>query len=200
MLKFISKIWTFIRTLLGKRKRFILIDMDEVIFDFDAAVAESWPRYLPNVPRIDSNQLELWELPLNYPEEHRKTIMSIWREQGFFRKLKPIEGAVEAIHEMMDEGHMVSICTTPTTQEPYCMYEKLQSIYEYFGERLINEVYFSKDKTRIKGDYLIDDRPKITGKQKPDWTHIHFDRGRKWGKGVNGPQLSDWSKWREVIK
>lgn len=188
-------------TMITEAKRFVLIDMDEVIFDFDAAIIARWEKYLPGVPRIDSNELEYWELPLNYPEEYHAAIKSIWQEQGFFKHLQPIAGAVEAVYEMMAAGHHVSLCSTPTTKEPYCMYEKLESVFQYFGTKLIDEVFLTKDKTRIHGDYLIDDKPKITGRRdNPDWIHIFFDRGRKWGKGITGPKLSDWSKWREVIK
>lgn len=178
------------------------VDLDEVVFDFDEAVIRSWPRYLPNLERIDSNMLQHWNLPDNYPSEYSETIMSIWREKGFFRNLKPIDGAVTAVNEMLDSGLKVFFCSTPTTQEPYCMYEKLESIYEHFGSRMIDRVIFSKDKTvGAFGQYLIDDRPKIVGEaKKPTWTHVHFDRGRQWGRTFNGPQLSDWSKWREVIK
>jgi 5'-nucleotidase len=177
------------------------VDMDEVLFDFDEAVIERWPKYLPQVERIDSNLLQYWNLPENYPPEYTDVIMSIWREEGFFRNLKPIEGAIDAINEMLDAGLKVFLCSTPTTQEPHCMYEKLQSIYQHFGKRLIDRVIFTKDKTvGAYGQYLIDDRPNIVGEAKPTWIHVHFDRGRQWGKTFKGPQLSDWSKWREVIK
>lgn len=178
-----------------------IVDLDEVMFDFDGAVIEQWSRFLPNLKRIDSNLLEHWNLADNYPPEYTDAITSIWREKSFFRNLKPIDGAVNAINEMLDEGIKVFFCSTPTTREPFCMYEKLESIYEHFGSRMIDRVIFAKDKTvGAYGQYLIDDRPKIVGEAKPSWTHVHFDRGRQWGKTFKGSQLSDWSKWREVIK
>lgn len=177
-----------------------LVDLDEVVFDFDAEVINNWETHLPGVKRIDSNELQHWNLTDNYPAEFTEAITGIWRQEGFFRSLKPIKNAVEALKEIMGEGHAVFLCSTPTTREPYCVYEKLQSIYEHFGERLINNMIMTKDKTLIQGDYLIDDKPEIQGEIKfPTWTHVHFDRGRTWGKTFNGPQLSDWSKWRDIM-
>lgn len=176
------------------------VDLDEVTFGFDEEVIVQWPHYLPDLKRIDSNELKTWNFTDNYPPEYRERITKIWREKGFFKNLKPIEGAVQAINEMLDEGIKVLFCSTPTTQEPYCMYEKLECVYKYFGERMINRVIFCKDKTTgLYADYLIDDKPEISGEAIPTWTHIHFDRGRQWGKTFNGPQLSDWSKRRDVI-
>lgn len=45
------------------------------------------------------------------------------------------------------------------------------------GEALAKSMVIAKDKTMIKGDYLIDDNHEITGIYSPSWKQIVYKQG-----------------------
>ena len=42
------------------------------------------------------------------PAAHRPLVKALFKEEGFFRGMAPIEGAVEALHQMVAEGPSLS--------------------------------------------------------------------------------------------
>jgi 5'-nucleotidase len=53
------------------------------------------------------------------------------------------------------------------------------------------------DKTLVRGDVLIDDRPYIKGDFTPSWEYILYDQPYN-RKNTEFRRL-DWSNWREVL-
>lgn len=88
--------------------------------------------------------------------------------QGFFRNLKPIEGAIEA-YRKLHEKHDVYILTAASWSNPTACAEKIAWINEYLPEAY-KRVIFSHNKNLCQGDYLIDDRAKCgADKFKGQW-------------------------------
>jgi 5'(3')-deoxyribonucleotidase len=88
---------------------------------------------------------------------------------GFFLKLKPIDGALEAFNYLF-ENYDVWILTRPSTRNVNCYTEKAQWVWDHLGEKAVDKLILSCDKNLLKGDYLIDDN---------HWDfegeHIHFN-------------------------
>ena len=78
--------------------------------------------------------------------------------EGFFRSLKPIEGAIEA-YRKLHEMHDVYVLTAASWSNPTACAEKIAWINEYLPEAH-KRVIFSHNKHLCQGDFLIDDRAK----------------------------------------
>lgn len=78
-------------------------------------------------------------------------------EPGFFLSLKPVEGALKAVRQLIRLGFDVQITTQPVAESPHSYAEKIQWLGMWFPE-LIQKVNMTQDKGLIRGDYLIDDR------------------------------------------
>lgn len=66
------------------------------------------------------------------------------------------------------------------------------------GKEWVKRIILTLDKTMVTGDYLIDDKPHITGcESSPTWTHILYDQ--PYNKEVNKPRIVNWTQWREII-
>ena len=75
--------------------------------------------------------------------------------KGFFRNLKPVNGAIEA-YNLLDKYFEVYILSTAPWSNPDSLTEKLLWVKEYLPKAYKN-VIFSHHKNLNIGDYLIDD-------------------------------------------
>ena len=129
----------------------VLLDMDGVLADFEEGHNRMFPHLKPTGER------DTWDILDTAPEEARQHILEGWHSPGFFRGLKPIEGAIEGTKALLRK-HDVFICTAPLMHHATCAEEKIAWIKEYFGADLTRRTIISADKTLIRGNYLIDDR------------------------------------------
>ena len=103
-------------------------------------------------------------------------------EKGFFKKLKPMPGAKEAIARLEKIKRLdLYIATKPTTKNLNCATEKYEWIEEHFPS-LLGKMFLTCDKALLRGDYLIDDYLRWKTFQ---GTFVHFDEtnpGYSWGR------------------
>jgi 5'-nucleotidase len=126
-------------------------------------------------------------------------LRAVYYERGFFESLTPITGALDALRAMRDTGLDVVICTSPSISSPWCESEKRHWVMDHLGEAYARRMVITKDKTLIRGNLLIDDRPVVTGSLPPSWKHIIFDA--PYNRDVAGLRIvADWSNWQQVLQ
>jgi 5'-nucleotidase len=77
-------------------------------------------------------------------------------QPGFFRDLKPIDGALVAVRKLIKLGFDVQILTQPVAQSPHSYSEKVQWIGMWLPE-LLDKINMVQDKGQVVGEFLIDD-------------------------------------------
>lgn len=175
----------------------ILIDMDGVIADFDTELLQRWRTRHPDKLYIPLEERNLFYVRDQYPEELKPLVLEILLESSFFTEMAPMPGAKEALEEMEQLGFQVFICTSPLTSYKNCVCEKYQWVENYLGPAWVKRMILTKDKTLVRGDYLIDDKPVITGvESNPSWEHILYDR--PYNKNVDRKRIT-WMNWKEVL-
>jgi 5'-nucleotidase len=176
----------------------ILIDQDNVLADFDGSFLSIWRDRFPDRPFVPLAERMVFYIRESYPADARADVEAIYTAPGFIRDLPPIPGAIEALQEMKAEGHIVRICTSPLSQYQNCVEEKHAWVENHLGKEWVAAVILANDKTEIRGDTLIDDRPEVRGELEPEWEYVLFDR--PWNRNVNtSKRLISWSDWRKVI-
>ena len=94
-----------------------------------------------------------------YISEYHRTLLKYPQSQvGFFLKLKPIGGAIEALNKL-NEVYDVWILTRPSYMNAHCYTEKRQWIEEHLGLEWCKKLILCPDKSLMIGDYLVDDHP-----------------------------------------
>ncbi len=193
-----------------KSKFDVIFDMDDVLVDWYGGYRAIFKDRFPLLQFKEPEEREHWWLPDNYPVELRSAIYQIGLEKDFFLNLRPKPGGIEAVEWAFKEGHGVTICTSPLwEQDPSlvgrCIQEKVSSISKHLGHLTplftpdsAIQVIFTHDKTQIHGDVLIDDRPLITGKLHPTWTHLLFDEGHKYAEKCPQQKIN-WVNYKEVL-
>ena len=78
---------------------------------------------------------------------------------GFFADLKPMPGAVEALHELV-QHYEVYILSTAPWENPSAWSDKVKWVTKYLDDICHKRLILSHHKNLNEGDYLIDDRGK----------------------------------------
>jgi len=170
----------------------VLLDMDGTIVDWDAGFRRAWGDR--PVDRTKSYAMEDC-VPVELRDDAKATFMT----PGFFRNLPPFAGAVAAVRQMERAGFQVWFCTSPILGHPTCCQEKLEWIQEHFGDAYVQRVILCQDKTTVRGDVLIDDKPHIAGLHPPTWRQCIFDAPYNTSR-TDLPRISTWAQWEVPVK
>lgn len=127
-------------------KPIVLIDLDGVICDFDKRAKEL--------------------------EQQGVKGHSLFRHPDAYRALEPIEGAIDAWHELQ-EKYETYILSTPPWSNPDAWSEKRIWVQQHLGDSAKKKLILCHNKGLVKGDFLIDDRI-ANGVADFEGEHIHF--------------------------
>jgi 5'-nucleotidase len=172
--------------------------MDGVLADFEQGFLARWRARYPDKPYIPIEDRTTFYILDQYPQELSPLIRAIQYAPGFIRELRPVPGAIEAMGAMIEAGLDVFICSSPFTRYEHCVQEKYAWVDEHLGHEWIRRVILAKDKTLIKGDVLIDDRPNVRGVAEPSWEHIVFDQPYNRDQH-DKRRLTGWDDWESVL-
>lgn len=175
----------------------ILIDQDGPLADFEGGFIDRWQALFPKEPFIPFDQRKSFYIRDDYPSRLREKVASVYLVPGFCFNLKPVPGSIDAVKSILELGHDVRICTSPLSRYENCVLEKFQWVEKHLGYDFTKKIIFAKDKTLIRGHFLIDDRPNIEGVIDPEWEHILFDCPYNWDV-INKRRLN-WNNWQEVL-
>lgn len=110
----------------------VYIDMDDVLCDFTG----------------EANSDLALNPDIKYPQS----------QYGFFTKLFPLSGAIDAVHALLKSTkYDPYILTAPSVKNPLCYTEKRIWVEQHLGFEMVNRLIISPNKSLLKGHYLIDD-------------------------------------------
>jgi 5'(3')-deoxyribonucleotidase len=127
--------------------------MDEVL----NTLLESWVEYLN--ARFGKNakaeDINAWDLRCIYPDLTDEEVNSPLYDGVFWEMVRVKPHSVEALKEMVDDGHEVFIVTAQLVYQT--IPEKMDWLFEKFPYLLWDNVIITRRKQLVKGDVLIDD-------------------------------------------
>ena len=152
----------------------ILLDQDNVLADFESGFRRHWRNRFGEDAPMEGKE-HLFYIRDRLPEHLQAYAAELYGTVGFFESLPPVSGAVEAARALLAAGHDVRICTAPVNQYRYCAGAKIAWVEQHLGTEWTRRVIIAKDKTWVRGDILIDDKPNIEGTLPPLWQHRLYD-------------------------
>ena len=172
--------------------------MDDVLADFDGEFYNRWYEQHPDIEIIPYEERKCFYIKDEIHSDLKTYVSAINSGRGFIRSLPVIPNSVEAVKKIAVAGNNVFICTAPLDNYENCVLEKYEWIEEHLGREWTKKIILTKDKTLIRGDILIDDKPDITGKSVPEWEHILYDK--PYNRHINHLRRINWNNWEMVLK
>ena len=134
----------------------LFFDMDNVLVDFASGIA-----------RIDEAIRREYERRLD-------------EVPGIFALMDPMPGAIEAAHRLA-EKYDVYILSTAPWKNPSAWADKVAWVTKYLDDVFHKRLILSHHKDLVKGDYLIDDRPKHGAETfEGEWIQFGSERFPNW--------------------
>ena len=176
----------------------ILLDQDGVLADFDTAVETILENLGHNPAMLQRTTWQTFDdIKTCFGNDVAKTVEDQVHAGNFFATLGVVDGAQQAVVELFDAGCEVFVCTSPKLSNERCAADKIGWISEHFPQ-LRRRVIITKDKTLVRGDVLVDDKPEITGLMVPSWKHVRFATAGN--RHVNGGDaIANWGQWPQLL-
>jgi len=183
------------------RKPVILVDISNVLLDMENTCLNKWREYYPLFPFIPIDERKQHGIIEDYTQLdplYGRQMEAMIHEPDFFNTTLLMEGAKGVLDEMEKKGYCVFICTR-FFRDGTNVRGKLQFIQRHFGQKWVDKTIFTRDKTLIHADAIIDDCPDIVGSQVPTFTHIIFSQHYNENQD-DKPRINKWSEWEPVVK
>lgn len=163
----------------------LLVDMDGTVADLDGSLERAVKQLGHDTKGIRGRT------EFEYEAKVEAIVKPIMAKEGFFQSFSPFQGAVEALKRLQKSGWQVFFCTSPLKEYEFCVVEKFKWVEQHFGREWTRRIIVTKDKTIVSGDFLIDDKPGITGVAQPKWKQIYFDQS--YNQKAPGPRIKSWT-------
>lgn len=138
------------------RSLVILCDLDGIVADLHAPWLDWINRRVgTQLVKTDIREYQMDRLPVSKDVN----VHDFLNQPGAYRNLPPVDGALETLQRLEDDGHHVLIATTPV-KRPESTTEKLEWCRLYLPWLSHRRIYVGGEKDRIMADVFIDDDPK----------------------------------------
>ena len=139
-----------------ERKKRVFVDMDNVLVDFESGLAQ----VSEEVKQEYEGRLD--EIP------------------GLFGLMKPMPGAIEAMHELQKHYDLFILSTAPW-KNPSAWSDKVKWVTQYLDDVFHKRIVITHRKDLCLGDYLIDDRGKNgTSEFTGEWIEFGSEKFPDW--------------------
>lgn len=132
----------------------ILVDCDGVLEDLNTEwVAAINKKYNTCVA---PESITEWNIAKFFPALSRTQVFSPLHKREFWRSLLPMDGAIQILYQLIQDGHEIFIVTS---SHPDTVSYKIEFLKKYFDFIPYKNVIITSNKQMVKGDVLIDDAP-----------------------------------------
>lgn len=175
----------------------VLIDIDEVIADFEGQLRKVWNKKFPHTTLFKNGVRSDFYIGSDSSYANSEIIGDIIGQPGFFKDLAPIRGAKQAIIDIASAGNEVFLVSSPGISYPNVASEKIEWVNKYYGQQMLSRIILTPSKHLVRGDILIDDKPYIDHEDIAEWEHVLYDKS--YNKTVSDKRRITWDNWREEL-
>lgn len=172
----------------------VLVDMDDTIENLLSAWVDTINE--EHGTSVEVDDIRYWDLSIAFPTLDWQSVYAPLLRDDFWMRVKPIDGASDALKRLIDDGHKVVIVTASA-------YETLQSkmdyvLFRYFPFLSWNDVIVTSNKQMVKGDVLIDDG--VHNLKGGDYEKILMDAPHNRGYNAARHGMTRVKTWKEAYQ
>ena len=168
-----------------------LIDLDDVIRDFNPHLNFVWNRENPNNKK---NLPRSWNLSENYGHGINEFYQEKHAEE-IYTKAPVIPGAIRFLEELMRIKQVYIITKQPN--------KKIEEYTKYWIKKNKvprDELKFMQDKTKIRGNYLLDDAVDNLEAVKNARSSTPVCFNRKWNREWTGLRVYNYDQFLDLVR
>lgn len=131
----------------------VLVDMDDTIEDLLGA----WVAALNEKHglSVDKENVTDWDVARFFPTLTKPQVFAPLYSEDFWRTVKPIDGAADALQQLIDDGHTLYVVTSSFHEN--LSVKMTDVLFRYFPFFKWDDVIITSHKQLVKGDVLVDD-------------------------------------------
>ncbi|KAJ8607747.1 hypothetical protein CTAYLR_008615 [Chrysophaeum taylorii] len=167
----------------------ILVAVDNTLNNFNKQVIEAAKKSREIKQRFPIEERS-GVVQENFDEQWRAEVTKIYEAAGYTAALDILTGAKDALDEMLEAGFDVRLVDTPET-----VADKLAWVKDKLGSHFASRLIAINDKTLLRGDVLIDDKP-VAGLLEPTWHHVLYDQPYNENLKEKA-RLTSWHNWKK---
>lgn len=131
----------------------VLVDMDDTIESLLSAWVERLNRSFGT--EVNPDEVSEWDISKSFPTLTKEQVYSPLLCDDFWYSVMPIDGASDALQQLIADGHRVLIVTTSAYQTLRAKMDVV--LFGYFPFLTWNDVIITSHKQLVRGDVLVDD-------------------------------------------
>ncbi|WP_052460439.1 5' nucleotidase, NT5C type [Microbacterium gorillae] len=172
--------------LLG-RKPVLLLDADGVIYQWDDAFPAYFHGHYSHL-HVFEGEFNAFDLTEGLSPEAAAAVTKTMHDMDY-SELVAYEAAIAVVPVLIEVGFDVAIATSHMPENVYSASAKQYTLTRDFGDLLAKRVLITQDKTRLIGDWLLDDKPSTVGQTDvpPVWEHVYFTQ--RYNQDLPGARL-----------
>ena len=174
----------------------VLVDMDDTIESLLSAWVERLNRSFGTDVKPD--EVSEWDISKSFPTLTKEQVYSPLLCDDFWYSVMPIDGASDALQQLIADGHRVLIVTTSAYQTLRTKMDVV--LFGYFPFLTWNDVIITSHKQLVKGDVLVDDG--VHNLEGGDYMKVLMDapHNRSYDAETNGMvRVKSWGEAYSVI-
>ena len=173
----------------------LFIDMDNTCVNFDKRIIDIMNKEKGMNYNWEDNTCWWWS-DTGVDKEYFEEVIT---RQGTFLNCEPIDGAIEYINKLYNEGFEIVFLTLPQWDNPYCVTEKIEWLKNHFEWFDANKnLVLTKQKHLLYKPFrlLIDDSIDYLD----SWDGVKICKGNKINKDYRGFREETWEEIYKLIK
>lgn len=170
----------------------VLVDMDDTIESLLSAWVERLNRSFGTDVKTD--EVSEWDISKSFPTLTKEQVYFPLLCDDFWYSVMPIDGASDALQQLIADGHRVLIVTTSAYQTLRTKMDVV--LFGYFPFLTWNDVIITSHKQLVKGDVLVDDG--VHNLEGGDYMKVLMDAPHNRGYDAEANDMIRVKSWGEA--
>ena len=170
------------------------VDLDDVLWD----LCDAWLKRYNIITDADvqPEDIKSWAIEQYILPNTKEMLFYILEQKDFWETVRPISGAVDTLHRLMQDSYNVYVITASNYKT---LPAKLNRFFELFPFANQNQIVVTKEKQLLDLDLMIDDNPENLCYA--SYEKLLFDRpSNRWVKKDDIKRVYTWTEIYQFIK